>query len=238
VNNNYNIFPLGDAAASIDLGNTISEALNEKVIAMQQWMHLNPVDGILDCIPAYSSLTLIYDPIVLKRQFPASPSAYEAIKQILRQAYYQSLVLPKEEASIIDIPVCYAHEYGFDLAAMAEQKQLSVPEIIELHTQRIYRVFMIGFVPGFSYMAAVDPLLVTPRKMKPVPVVAGTVGIAGCQTGIYPFNSPGGWNAVGKTPMRMFDSSGSQPALLKAGDRVRFYAIEKEVLENIENSAR
>ncbi len=236
MNNDYSIFPLGDAAASIDLGNTISEAFNEKVIAMQQWLQLNPVAGILDCIPAYSSLTLIYDPILLKKQFPACATAYDAVKQILRQAYYQSLVLPKEEASIIRIPVCYAPEYGFDLEMMAEQKQLSIPAIIELHTSRVYRVYMIGFVPGFSYMAEVNPLLVTPRKLKPVPVAAGTVGIAGAQTGIYPFNSPGGWNVVGRTPLSMFDSNASQPVLLKAGDRVQFYAIEKEAFEHFSNN--
>jgi inhibitor of KinA len=228
LSNQYNIFPLGDSAATIDLGNTINETLNDKVIAMQQWMQVNHFEGLKDIIVAYSSLTLIYDIAVIKRTFHPPATVFDFVKQKLQQAFYNSLVLQAEEAAAIQIPVCYEDEFGIDLAAMAIQKQMTREEIIQLHTSKQYRVYMIGFLPGFSYMAEVDERLVTPRKEKPVMVAPGSVGIAGSQTGIYPFASPGGWNIIGKTPVKLFDAASGNLVKLKAGDRVQFYAIGKD----------
>jgi inhibitor of KinA len=231
LSNLYSIFPLGDTAATIDLGNTISEALNDKVIAMQRWLQVNSFEGMRDTIIAYSSLTLIYDPVLIKRKFLPPGTVFDFVKQKLQQAYYHSLVLPQDETDIIRIPVCYDDEFGIDLYAMAVQKQIPKEEIIRLHAGKIYRVFMIGFLPGFPYMAEVDELLVTPRKEIPVTVIPGSVGIAGSQTGIYPFNSPGGWNIIGRTPLKLFDAASVALVRFAAGDRVQFYPIIRDEYE-------
>jgi inhibitor of KinA len=227
----YNIFPLGDSAATIDLGNVINESLNDKVIAMQQWLQVNSFEGIMDTIVAYSSLTIIYDPVRIKREFVPAGTVFDFVKQKLQQAFYHSLVLPKEQAAVIEIPVCYDDEFGIDLENMSVQKQMPKEEIIHLHTASIYRVYLIGFLPGFPYMAEVDERLAMPRKEKPVPVLPGSVGIAGSQTGIYPFKSPGGWNIIGRTPTQMFDELSDDLVMLKVGDRVHFYEIGRDEYE-------
>jgi inhibitor of KinA len=232
LNTDYTIFPLGDAAATIDLGNTISEYLNDKVIAMQQWLLANPFEGLKDIIVAYSSLTIIYDPFEIRQHFHPVSTIFEWVHQKLQDAFNLSTIQSNGQSTIIRIPVCYEAGYAMDLETMAVEKQISTREIIELHTARIYRVYTIGFLPGFSYMAEVDEKLITPRKPKPVPVAAGSVGIAGAQTGIYPLDSPGGWHIIGRTPIKQFDAGSSELVKLKAGDRVQFYDIPiEEMLE-------
>jgi inhibitor of KinA len=235
LSNHCHIFPLGDAAATIDLGNTISEGLNDKVIAMQHWMLANSFAGQKDIIVAYSSLTIIYDPVLIKQHFHPSTTVFEWVKNKLQAAFDQSAVQPVHELTITRIPVCYDAAFGMDLNDMAAIKQMTTDAIIELHTARTYRVYTIGFLPGFSYMAEVDEQLITPRKPRPVPVAAGSVGIAGSQTGIYPLNSPGGWHIIGRTPTKQFDASTKELVKLKVGDRVQFYAISKDEYEaNVE----
>jgi len=231
----YSIFPLGDAAATIDLGNTINELLNDKVIAMQQWLMANAFAGQKDIIVAYSSLTIIYDPFVIRQQFRPASTVFDFVRLHLQQAFEQSIVHPVNHSAIIRIPVCYAEEFAMDLNAMAEAKKISPQEIIELHTAATYRVYTIGFLPGFSYMAQVHDKLIAPRKSKPVPVAAGSVGIAGAQTGIYPLDSPGGWHIIGRTPVKQFDAETKELVKLKVGDRVQFYAISKEEYEEIDD---
>lgn len=245
MSNHYHIFPLGDAAATFDLGNTISEDLNDKVIAMQHWMLANSFTGQKDIIIAYSSLTIIYDPVLIKQNFHPVTTVFEWVKNKLQAAFEQSAVQPRTNASpgrpvnpsaIIRIPVCYDAAFGMDLHPMVAEKQMTTAAIIELHTARTYRVYTIGFLPGFSYMAEVDEKLITPRKPSPVPVAAGSVGIAGSQTGIYPVNSPGGWHIIGRTPVKQFDASTKELVKLRVGDRVQFYAISKEEYEaNVAN---
>jgi inhibitor of KinA len=134
-------------------------------------------------------------------------------------------------AKVFHIPVCYEEEYGTDLASVAAQKQIPLSVVIDKHTSRTYKVYMIGFLPGFSYMGEVDEQIAVPRKYQPVPVIAGSVGIAGSQTGIYPLNCPGGWQIIGRTPVKPFDSNALQPVKLHAGDHVQFYAISREEFE-------
>lgn len=126
------------------------------------------------------------------------------------------------------IPVCYEGPYAPDLADVARQQELSVQEVIGLHTAGVYRVYMIGFLPGFPYLGTLDERLEVPRKKRPVPVAAGGVGIAGRQTGIYPLNSPGGWSIIGRTPIRLFDPAADPPVRLQTGDLVEFYPIPTE----------
>ena len=228
----YKIFPLGDSAVSFDFGNRISEAFNDKVIAMHQWLQANSFAGLKDIIVAYSSLSVIFDPVIVYKNSNAMPVFY-FIKNKLEEAHGHAAIYINKEKNIVEIPVCYHEEFGIDLYFVSEQKKLSVQEIIALHTSKPYRIYMIGFLPGFPYMGEVDEQLNMPRKQTPVPVTAGSVGITGNQTGIYPLNSPGGWQIIGRTPRKLFDASADVPVQLKIGDYVKFYSISKEEMTSL-----
>lgn len=215
---------MGDGAVTIDLGNRLSETLNGKVLAMHQWLQQNSFEGLKDIITAYSSLTIIYDPSFVKSHYQPANTVFEWVQERLVTAYRQSAASITAMPVKHRIPVYYGGENGADLAALALEKQLSPDEVIRLHTSKVYRVYMIGFLPGFSYMAEVDERIALPRKEKPILVPAGSVAIAGSQTGIYPFNSPGGWNIIGRTPVQLFNAQAQNPVLLKAGDEVEFFA--------------
>lgn len=231
VTDQYKIFPLGDAAATIDMGNSISEAWNQKALAMQQWLLRHPFEGLKDCLVAYSSLTVLYNPVVIKKYYRLRSTVFAWVADRLQQAFEEAVQTGPRSREVIRIPVCYEEPYGPDLAALAQQTQLSGEEIVQLHTAPVYNVYMIGFLPGFSYMGEVNERIAVPRKQTPTPVLAGSVGIAGSQTGIYPLNSPGGWQIVGRTPLRLFDPYEPEPVKLQAGDQVQFYAITKKEFE-------
>jgi inhibitor of KinA len=229
--NQFKIFPLGDAAATLDMGNTISEALNQKALAMQQWLLAHPFEGLNDCLVAYSSLTVLYNPVVIKKYYHPPATIFDWVAERLQQAFEKGVETVIEAREVISIPVCYEAPYGPDLAALAQQKELTEQEVVTLHTSTTYNVYMIGFLPGFSYMGKIDEKIAVPRKQHPAQVLAGSVGIAGSQTGIYPLNSPGGWQIIGRTPLKMFDAFVPEPVKLQAGDRVQFYAITKHEFE-------
>jgi len=201
---------------------------------MQQWLLANTFQGQRDIIVAYSSLTILYDPFLVKQHYHLHNSIFEWVKDRLATAFARSVIQPHHNTAIIRIPVCYDEIFAPDLRALATGKQTSIWEIIALHTARIYRVYTIGFLPGFSYMASLDEKLVTPRKSSPEPVAAGSVGIAGAQTGIYPLDSPGGWHIIGRTPVKQFDACTKELVKLKVGDNVQFYGISREEFENVE----
>jgi inhibitor of KinA len=228
----YNIFPLGDAAATFDMGNTISEVLNQKALAMQQWLQAHPFEGLKDCLVAYSSLTVLYNPVVIKKYYHPPATAFNWVADRLQQAFEKAVPQEQTARELIRIPVCYSATYAPDLASVAQQQQLSEQEVVNLHTAPVYNVYMIGFLPGFSYMGEVNEKIAVPRKQHPTAVMAGSVGIAGSQTGVYPLNSPGGWQIVGRTPLKLFDPFGPEPVKLQAGDRVQFYAITKQEFES------
>ncbi|OQP56960.1 hypothetical protein A3860_10320 [Niastella vici] len=230
--NQHKIFPLGDAAITFDMGNVISEAHNQKALAMQQWLLAHPFEGLKDCLVAYSSITVLYNPVVIKKYYNPTTTIFAWVAERLQQAFEQAQETGNAGREVIRIPVCYEDPYGPDLAALAEQKQLSGQQVVNLHTSPIYNVYMIGFLPGFSYMGVVDEQISAPRKQQPTPVLAGSVGIAGSQTGIYPLNSPGGWQIIGRTPLKMFDPFVPEPVKLQAGDRVQFFAITKQEFES------
>lgn len=226
----YTIFPLGDSAITIDFGNKIDIDLNKKVIALYQLFKKKPIPGTTDIVPAYSSLTIYYD--IIKIQQDESLTVFETVKRNIAETLELATETEETESAVISIPVCYDSELGKDIEWLAAQKKITPDEVIRLHTSRTYRVYMIGFLPGFAYMGEVDDLLEIPRKLKPETVMAGSIGIAGKQTGIYPFNSPGGWQIIGQTPIKLFDIDKKEPTLLKAGDRVQFYLIAKDEFEN------
>lgn len=220
------IFSLGDGAVTIDLGNQLSEALNGKVLAMNQWLQLHPFTGQKDIITAYSSLTLVYDPTLIKAYYRPAHTIYEWVQQRLLDAYQQADAMVGPVPVRHQIPVFYGGLDGPDLAPLAASRGLSVEEVIHIHTATVYRVYLIGFLPGFAYLGEVDASIAQPRKEKPAPVAAGSIGIAGSQTGIYPLASPGGWNIIGRTPLQMFNPLSQIPVLLKAGDEVVFFQTQ------------
>ncbi|PWT74008.1 MAG: hypothetical protein C5B59_12015 [Bacteroidetes bacterium] len=229
MNDDYKIFPIGDSAITLELANRIDLQLNRKAIAMKEWLAGNSFDGLQDIIVAYSTISILYDPLTVKDKYAGGEKAFDFVKRKLTDAYANAQVSePGVMGKTIEIPVCYDPAFGFDLEYVAREKKLSIKEIIDLHVSKFYYVYMIGFLPGFSYLAELDEKLVIPRKLKPVPVAAGSVGIAGSQTGMYSLDCPGGWQIIGRTPLKLFDSSLSPPALLSAGDWVRFHEISSE----------
>ena len=231
-NNSYTIYNLGESAITIDFGNKIDEEINRKVIALFHRFRQEPFTGMTEVVPAYSSLTLYFDPCIARKNMGADFSLYSYIKERVEKLLLQPLLSKEQEERNITIPVCYEAPFSPDLAKLAFHNKLTPEEVIAIHTAGTYRVYMLGFLPGFSYMGIIDERISFPRKPEPVPVVAGSVGIAGRQTGVYPFASPGGWSIIGRTPLRMFDIAKDQSALLHAGDKVKFISISKNEFAN------
>ena len=225
---NYTIFPLGDAAATIDFGNTIDESINNYVLSLFHSLNENVIPGITELVPAYSSLTVYYDIMTIRKRYPLYKSAFDSVKEII----VQKLGGPLKESGFVQefkkIPVCYDEEFGLDTDELTRAKNISRSDLIRIHTSKIYSVYMLGFLPGFTYMGKVDEEISVPRKTNPrQKVEAGSVGIAGYQTGIYPLPSPGGWQIIGRTPLHLFNADNSELTLLKPGDQVQFYSISK-----------
>ncbi len=225
----YTIFPLGDCALTIDFGNSIDENINKKVLQLFYQLQSGCIPHIIDLIPAYSSLTVYYDIVALYQKKEAEKTAFEIMAERIERLTAEETNDRSEPSRQIKIPVCYAEPFALDIQEIAQQKNRTVDEIIRLHTAKTYRIFMIGFLPGFAYMGTVDERIAVPRKEKPRSVVAaGSVGIAGQQTGIYPLHSPGGWQIIGRTPLPLFDKDKSQPVLLQPGDEVTFHSITED----------
>jgi inhibitor of KinA len=225
---NYFIFPLGDSAITIDLGNHIDQQLNTKALALYDWLQDHRFPGVTDIIIAYSSVSVFYDLSLVRLAKGGCPDGvFYCLKRWLEQAWEETANSRRDHHNgrSIRIPVCYEPEYGPDLGWVAREKGLTPEEVIRLHGSQVYHVYMIGFLPGFSYMGKTDPRLEVSRKAQPVPVVAGGVGIAGAQTGIYPLNSPGGWQIIGRTPQKLFNPQEDPPIRLQTGDQVLFYPI-------------
>ena len=229
----YKIISLGDAALTIDFGNLINESINKKVITLFHNLQHKPIQGMVEAVPAYSSLTIYYDVISLYKNIPDGKTVFEWMKDQTEKYLKEKIETENKEEVTVIIPVCYDKEFASDIDHIAAKKNISPEEIVQIHTSRSYRVYMLGFLPGFAYMGEVDDIIIIPRKPTPQNVIAGSVGIAGQQTGVYPLNSPGGWQIVGRTPVKMFDKEKKEPTLVKAGDHVRFISISKDEFENI-----
>ncbi|MDY6986174.1 MAG: 5-oxoprolinase subunit PxpB [Candidatus Thermoplasmatota archaeon] len=211
----------GDSALIIELGNEINERCNEKVVALAK--ELKSVEGVLEIVPAYRSLLVYYDPSIIE---------FDDLKDKSEER------LKRTKASIakgktFEVPVCYGGEFGPDLGFVARHNGLSDEEVIEIHCSGDYRVYMLGFLPGFPYLGGMDERIAALRLEKPrTKIAAGSVGIAGKQTGIYPVESPGGWRIIGRTPLSLYNPEAEDPVPIRAGDTIRFKRIsEKEFLE-------
>ncbi len=220
----YTFYPCGDHAITLALGDRIDAGINERVIAFFYYLSSQQVEGIKDIIPAYHTLTVVYDLEKLVKK-SGTASVYQKMHEWLQAAWLRhtgdSAVMRQ-----MQIPVCYHPSLGPDLESVAKSCSMDIDEIIDVHTSIPYRVYLIGFLPGFAYMGTIDARIATPRKATPRTLVpAGSVGIAGRQTGIYPFDSPGGWQLIGQTPLQMFNVRKDQPSLLQPGDEVQFYQV-------------
>ena len=221
-------FPLGDSALTVEFGNSISIDLNRVSVALADQIAREPFPGFIEAVPAYSSTSIFYDVVEVRRSNPEFANAYSAARAFTERVL-GTITVPDESGSrLVEIPVRFDEEAGPDLEIVARRSGLSVESVIEIFTGIDYRVFMLGFLPGFSYMGEVDDRIATPRKDTPRSRVArGSVGIAGKQTGIYSLESPGGWQIIGCTDIEMFTPNASEPCFLKPGDRVRFIPVER-----------
>jgi inhibitor of KinA len=208
---------IGDSCVAVQFGAALDPSVNATCIAVAASLARQALPGVRDVVPTYNAVTVHFHPLLTDRT---------ALYTALESARADDAGVTHTDAAIIEIPVSYGGEAGPDLSAVAEFAECSQREVIQRHSAVVYRVYMLGFLPGFAYMGAVDDRIAMPRLDTPrIRVVAGSVGIAAQQTGIYPFDSPGGWRIVGRTAMKPFDASRAEPFLLKAGDRVKFAAV-------------
>jgi KipI family sensor histidine kinase inhibitor len=215
---------MGDRGLLLEFGDEISSEVNEKVRRMTLAIQAESIEGIIEIVPTYRSLLILYNPLILS--FIDLKKRLERIEKGLQQT-------PFPEPKLTQIPALYGGSYGPDLEEVAKYHQISPEEVIQLHCSKPYFIYMIGFMPGFPYMGELPETLITPRLKTPrLSVPAGSVAIAQRQTGIYPMESPGGWQIIGRTPVKLFNPEREPPALLQMGDHVQFFPIsEKEFKE-------
>lgn len=218
------IKPCGDHNLTVEFENEISEAVNKKVIQFCQAVEMSSIEGIRELVPSFRAVLIDYDPETVD---------YQALAEKLDETAKAAEDMPMPEPKIVEIPVCYGGEFGMDLDFVAEHSGLSKEEVIQLHSGQNYYVYMLGFVAGFPYLGGMDKRLKTPRLETPrLKIPAGSVGIADEQTGVYPLQSPGGWQIIGRTPLPLWDREKNE-ALLSAGNYVRFKPISKEEYEEM-----
>jgi inhibitor of KinA len=217
------IVPAGDAALLVELPARIDPAVSGRAVALARAVRSRCAASIRDVVVGYASVTVYFDPLHV------DPTALE---EELRQV---DRILPDraiEEGALIDVDVCYGGEFGPDLADVATFAKATEDEVVRLHSATTYRVYVIGFVPGFPYMASVHPRLALPRRTTPrTRVPAGSVALAAGQTGIYPIETPGGWHLIGRTHVKPYDGSRAKPFLFRPGDRVRFHPVDRVKFE-------
>src|SRR5206468_4250761 len=234
------IVPLGDSALVVRVRERFEDAPEEtldEVLRLFQLLQGAAIPGVIELAPAYTSVAVLFDPIAILKSNSTANGVFDELATRIRRAIIPASRRHRRRTAagvprLIEIPVCYDAKFGFDLHRVAEHTRLSEREIVDLHSRGEYRVACIGFVPGFTCLAGLRKNLATPRRDVPrKEIPPGSVGIGGAQTGIYPLRSPGGWNLIGRTPFKLFDPGKHPPALLHAGDRVRFRAITREEFE-------
>jgi inhibitor of KinA len=212
--------PLGDAALVVQFGEQIAREVHGRVRALADYLDEHPLPGLIEYIPAYTTLTLFYDP---------GRWSYRELRATLEKMVAELRGRNESPPRTVEIPVCYGGEFGPDLDWVAQHAGLSAEEVVRIHSCADYLTYMIGFAPGFPYLGGMPERIAAPRRAAPrLRIPAGSVGIAGTQTGVYPIETPGGWQLIGRTPRALFRPQSNPPSLLRAGDLVRFLPISRE----------
>jgi len=210
----------GDSGLLVEYGDGIDPEVNARVRAMDMVLASHPLGGVREVVPTYRSLLILYDPL----QTDPDQLSQELVGL---ESRLDEITIPPPDT--VEIPVCYGGDHGPDIEHIAQATGLTVAEIVRLHSETVYSIYMIGFTPGFCFLGGLPDELHTPRLETPrMRVPAGSVGIANAQTGIYPLTSPGGWQLIGRTPLRLFAPEKESPFIYKTGDRIRFVPITPE----------
>lgn len=222
------ISPVGDRAISIDFGQVIDPTINRHIRQTIERIKELQLEGIIELVPTYCALLVEYDAMLY---------SYSEICNIIEPTLEEGMANTTNElVTVVEVPTVYGGEFGPDLSFVASHNHLSEDEVISIHSGTDYLVYMLGFIPGFTYLGGMDLRIATPRLSSPRTLIpAGSVGIAGEQTGTYPSDSPGGWQIIGRTPVTMYDMSKAQAALLNAGDYVRYVPIDESEFHRIKS---
>jgi inhibitor of KinA len=235
------IVPVGDSALIVRVSERFENAPEktmDKVLGTFRQIQDAAIPGVIELAPAYTSVTVFFDPMVVAKAVKTEDTVFDWLAARIRASVAEAADSSRKKGSTartVEIPVSYDSEFAFDLDHVAQTSGLSPAEVIDLHSSAEYRVACIGFVPGFPFLTGLPRKLATPRRDAPrKEIPPGSVGIGGAQTGIYPLRSPGGWNLIGRTPLRLFDPVGNPPVLLRTGERVRFRKITRDEFESFE----
>jgi inhibitor of KinA len=222
------IIPASDSSLLVEFGTVIAPEIQDRVIGLFHALQAREDAHIRNLHPGYASLLVDFDPLAI---------THEDVATFLESLVSGEFAKTEDDPKVVEIPVCYDAEFGPDQADVADHTRLSVEEVVRVHSGAIYRVCFLGFTAGFAYLGGMPEVLHTPRLATPRrAVAAGSVGIAGGQTGIYPTQTPGGWRLIGRTPLRMFDAQAEPPTRVRAGDRIRFAPIDRAEFERLENA--
>lgn len=234
VENPVQLYALGDSAIVLQFGEVIEQTTHRAIQAVGAYLEEHPFAGLIEQVPAFTTLTVYYNPWLVSQAGRLDP--YAEVARQLRDLLSQ-VQLPTDATAtpVVEIPVCYGRRFGPDLELVARHTGLAPEQVVALHTAPEYLVYMIGFAPGFPYLGGMNELLAAPRKDQPrAEVPAGSVGIAGKQTGIYSMPTPGGWQLIGRTPLRLFTPEAASPSLLRAGQRLRFVCITEQEFHHLQ----
>ena len=217
----------GDSALVMEFGDTIEKELNARIAAVVESLKKKNIDGLLDILPTYMSVLINYDPVKI---------SYGEMVDTLKGLSKADSGEQSDEVRLIEIPTIYGGEYGPDIDFVAENAKMSKEEVIKIHSGTDYLVYMMGFMPGFTYLGGLDERIATPRLKSPrLKIEPGSVGIAANQTGMYPLESPGGWQLIGRTPLKLFDDTKEPPVFIQAGDYIRYVSIDQKEYDRIKD---